>query len=152
MPLRHIKHNTTSPKASSALVYHLQLLLTRAVDPLTSSTYKAGCNPEVFLFLPAISTHPLPGSKHIHSRLICLPPQQDTPILSTCMWRLCPISTSSRLSSPTSSNSMLSLVIQGIERSQDRTHLRSRQRPLTNVILDQMLGLWTLTPWRFMIG
>ena len=139
MPLRHIMHNATSPKASRALVDHLQLLLTRAVYPLTSSTYKAGCNPEVL--------------KHVHSRLnICLPPQQDTPILSRCMWRLCPISTSPRLSSPTSSNFMLSLVIQGIERSQDRTHLQPRRRPLTNVILDQMLGLRTLTPWRLMIG
>ena len=45
------------------------------------------------------------------------------------------------LSSPTSNNPMLSLAIQGIQRSQEPAHLRPRRRPLTNANLVQMLGL-----------
>ena len=69
--------SVTPPTASRTLEDHLQFLLTKAVAPSTSSTYKAGIQ-RYLSFCKAFGLVPLPGSKHSVTLSRYLP-QQDTP-------------------------------------------------------------------------
>eukprot|EP00731_Ephydatia_muelleri_P001738 Em0001g1738a len=52
-------------------------------------------------------------------------------------------------SSPTSSNPMLNLTIQGIQRSQAPAHLRPRRLPLTNTMLDRITIPFNQSIWGY---
>ena len=110
--------NTTFPKASRALEDHFQPLLTRAVAPSTSSTYKVGIQ-RYPSFCQAFGHTPLAGSKclfvtHLSRTLLANTIQLYVTAVSH-------VHLTQRLSRPTSSNLMLSLVILD---THQQTHLQ----------------------------
>eukprot|EP00731_Ephydatia_muelleri_P001726 Em0001g1726a len=123
-PMLHISTFT----AGRALEDHLQLLITRAVAPSTSSTYRAGTR-RYISFCQAYGLQSLPGSKH------------TIVLFVVHLSRTLQANTIQGFSSPTSSNPMLNLTIRGIQRSQAPAHLRPRRLPLTNTMLDRMFGI-----------
>ena len=142
-PMLHISTFT----AGRALEDHLQLLITRAVAPSTSSTYRAGTR-RYISFCQAYGLQSLPGSKHtIVLFVVHLSRTLQANTIQVYVAAVSHLHLSQGFSSPTSSNPMLNLTIRGIQRSQAPAHLRPRRLPLTNTMLDRMFGLLDTDSW-----
>eukprot|EP00731_Ephydatia_muelleri_P001741 Em0001g1741a len=133
--------HTSTFTAGRALEDHLQLLITRAVAPSTSSTYRAGTR-RYISFCQAYGLQSLPGSKHtIVLFVVHLSRTLQANTIQVYVAAVSHLHLSQGFSSPTSSNPMLNLTIRGIQRSQAPAHLRPRRLPLTNTMLDRMFGI-----------
>eukprot|EP00731_Ephydatia_muelleri_P001730 Em0001g1730a len=131
--------HTSTFTAGRALEDHLQLLITRAVAPSTSSTYRAGTR-RYISFCQAYGLQSLPGSKHtIVLFVVHLSRTLQANTIQVYVAAVSHLHLSQGFSSPTSSNPMLNLTIRGIQRSQAPAHLRPRRLPLTNTMLDRMV-------------
>eukprot|EP00731_Ephydatia_muelleri_P035408 Em0121g3a len=139
--------HTSTSTAGRALEDHLQLLITRAVAPSTSSTYRAGTR-RYISFCQAYGLQSLPGSKHtIVLFVVHLSRTLQANTIQVYVAAVSHLHLSQGFSSPTSSNPMLNLTIRGIQRSQAPAHLRPRRLPLTNTMLDRMFGLLDTDSW-----
>ena len=113
--------------------------------PSTSSTYRAGTRR--YLSCLAYRQKSLPGSKHtvaLFAAYLSRTLQANT--IQVYVAAVSHLHLSRGFSSPTSNNPMLNLTIRGIQRSQAPAHLRPKQLPLTNTMLDRMLGLLDTDP------